>query len=105
MNNETIPFGVYGFYTVFSLFQNTGAWIITSGLREGIGRIVGEAVKDHATAISSVSLNKVVPIGIAPWGLVQNRQQLVNTEVMRLITFVRWILGSVEYKEIYLKEC
>ncbi|XP_056627159.1 transient receptor potential cation channel subfamily M member 4-like [Triplophysa dalaica] len=60
--------------------QSTGAWIITSGLREGIGRIVGEAVKDHATAISSVSLNKVVPIGIAQWGLVQNRQQLVNTE-------------------------
>ncbi|XP_065109447.1 transient receptor potential cation channel subfamily M member 4-like isoform X1 [Paramisgurnus dabryanus] len=60
--------------------QSTGAWIITSGLREGIGRYVGEAVRDHATAVSSVALNKVVLIGISPWGLVQNRQQLLNDE-------------------------
>ncbi|TRY98465.1 hypothetical protein DNTS_030342, partial [Danionella cerebrum] len=60
--------------------QSTGAWIITGGLRQGIGRCVGEAVKDHATAISSITLNKVVTIGITSWGLVENRQQLVNPE-------------------------
>ncbi|KAK5850774.1 hypothetical protein PBY51_001621 [Eleginops maclovinus] len=60
--------------------QSTGAWILTAGLREGIGRCVGEAVRDHATAASSVSLNKVVALGIAPWGLVQNREQLVNAQ-------------------------
>uniref|UniRef100_A0A671KF03 Transient receptor potential cation channel subfamily M member 4-like n=1 Tax=Sinocyclocheilus anshuiensis TaxID=1608454 RepID=A0A671KF03_9TELE len=60
--------------------QSTGAWIITAGLREGIGRCVGEAVRDHAPAVSSATFNKVVPIGIAPWGLVHNRQQLVNPE-------------------------
>ncbi|XP_030630919.1 transient receptor potential cation channel subfamily M member 4-like [Chanos chanos] len=60
--------------------QSTGAWILTQGLREGVGRCVGEAVRDHATAASAVSLSKVVPIGIAPWGLVQNREQLVNPE-------------------------
>ncbi|XP_016096270.1 transient receptor potential cation channel subfamily M member 4-like isoform X2 [Sinocyclocheilus grahami] len=60
--------------------QSTGAWIITAGLREGIGRCVGEAVRDHASAVSSTTFNKVVPIGIAPWGLVHNRQQLVNPE-------------------------
>uniref|UniRef100_A0A673M6V9 Transient receptor potential cation channel subfamily M member 4-like n=1 Tax=Sinocyclocheilus rhinocerous TaxID=307959 RepID=A0A673M6V9_9TELE len=60
--------------------QSTGAWIITSGLREGIGKCVGEAVRDHATAVSSVNLNKVVPIGIAPWGMVHNRLQLVDPE-------------------------
>lgn len=67
----------------FSLpdFRHPGAWILTAGLREGVGRCVGEAVRDHATAASSVSLNKVVALGIAPWGLVQNRQQLVNPEV------------------------
>lgn len=58
-----------------------GAWIITPGLREGVGRCVGEAVRDHATAASSVSLNKVVALGIAPWGMVPNRQQLVNPQV------------------------
>uniref|UniRef100_A0A667X605 Histidine rich calcium binding protein n=1 Tax=Myripristis murdjan TaxID=586833 RepID=A0A667X605_9TELE len=60
--------------------QSTGAWIITAGLREGVGRCVGEAVRDHATAAASVSLNKVVSLGIAPWGLVHNRQQLVNPQ-------------------------
>ncbi|XP_061765362.1 transient receptor potential cation channel subfamily M member 4-like isoform X1 [Nerophis ophidion] len=60
--------------------QSTGAWILTAGLREGVGRCVGEAVRDHATAASSVSLNKVVALGVAPWGLVHNRQQLVNPQ-------------------------
>uniref|UniRef100_A0AAQ4QY56 Transient receptor potential melastatin 4b3 n=1 Tax=Gasterosteus aculeatus aculeatus TaxID=481459 RepID=A0AAQ4QY56_GASAC len=60
--------------------QSTGAWILTEGLREGVGRCVGEAVRDHATAASSVSVNKVVALGVAPWGLVDNRQQLVNPE-------------------------
>ncbi|KAK2820313.1 hypothetical protein Q5P01_023272 [Channa striata] len=39
-----------------------------------------EAVRDHATAATSVSLSKVVALGIAPWGLVHNRQQLVNPQ-------------------------
>ncbi|CAB1312058.1 unnamed protein product, partial [Coregonus sp. 'balchen'] len=56
------------------------AWILTGGLREGVGRCVGEAVRDHATAAASVSLTKVVALGIAPWGLVHNRQQLVNPQ-------------------------
>ncbi|XP_033974832.1 LOW QUALITY PROTEIN: transient receptor potential cation channel subfamily M member 4-like [Trematomus bernacchii] len=60
--------------------QSTGAWILTTGLREGVGRCVGEAVRDHATAASSVSLNKVVAVGIAPWGFVHNREQLVNPQ-------------------------
>ncbi|XP_061823714.1 transient receptor potential cation channel subfamily M member 4-like isoform X2 [Nerophis lumbriciformis] len=60
--------------------QSTGAWILTAGLREGVGRCVGEAVRDHATAASSVSLNKVVALGVAPWGFVHNRQQLVNPQ-------------------------
>ncbi|KAF3704475.1 Transient receptor potential cation channel subfamily M member 4 [Channa argus] len=60
--------------------QSTGAWIITTGLREGVGRCLGEAVRDHATAASSVSVSKAVALGIAPWGLVQNQQQLVNPQ-------------------------
>lgn len=59
-----------------------GAWIFTTGLREGVGRCVGEAVRDHATAASSDSLNKVVAVGVAPWGMVHNREQLVNPKVV-----------------------
>ncbi|XP_029102690.1 transient receptor potential cation channel subfamily M member 4-like isoform X2 [Scleropages formosus] len=58
--------------------QSTGAWILTGGLREGVGRCVGEAVKDHKAAASSFSCSTVIALGIAPWGMVQNREQLVN---------------------------
>ncbi|XP_066520760.1 transient receptor potential cation channel subfamily M member 4-like [Hoplias malabaricus] len=60
--------------------QSTGAWIFSGGLREGVGRCLGEAVRDHTTAASLDSLKKVVAIGIAPWGMVFNREQLVNPE-------------------------
>ncbi|KAM4535006.1 transient receptor potential cation channel subfamily M member 4-like [Fundulus diaphanus] len=60
--------------------QSTGAWILTGGLREGVSRCVGDAVRDHRAATSAVSQNKVVAIGVAPWGLVYNRQQLVNAQ-------------------------
>ncbi|KAM4704077.1 transient receptor potential cation channel subfamily M member 4 [Rhinophrynus dorsalis] len=57
--------------------QSTGAWIMTGGMQVGIGKYVGEAVRDHATASSS-SRAKVVAMGIAPWGIVNNKQSLVN---------------------------
>lgn len=72
--------------TLLDLSPHPGAWIITAGLREGVGRCVGEAVRDHATAASSVSLNKVVALGIAPWGLVHNREQLVNPQVVKALS-------------------
>ncbi|KAM4016023.1 transient receptor potential cation channel subfamily M member 4 isoform 2-T3 [Anomaloglossus baeobatrachus] len=57
--------------------QSTGAWIMTGGMQVGIGKYVGEAVRDHATA-SSNSRTKVVAMGIAPWGIVNNCLSLVN---------------------------
>ncbi|KAI5609738.1 transient receptor potential cation channel, subfamily M, member 4a [Silurus asotus] len=60
--------------------QSTGAWILSGGLREGVGRCLGEAVRDHSLAASSLALSKVVAVGIAPWGLVCNREQLINPE-------------------------
>uniref|UniRef100_A0A8C2A9Q2 Transient receptor potential cation channel, subfamily M, member 4a n=1 Tax=Cyprinus carpio TaxID=7962 RepID=A0A8C2A9Q2_CYPCA len=60
--------------------QSTGAWIMTSGLREGVGRCVGEAVRDHCATASSLSQGKVIAVGVAPWGLIYQRQQLVNPQ-------------------------
>lgn len=65
-----------------------GAWILTGGLKEGVSRCVGEAVKDHGAAASTVSQKKVTVIGVTPWGLVHNRQQLVNAQVLNLLCFV-----------------
>ncbi|KAM6914072.1 transient receptor potential cation channel subfamily M member 4a [Lycodopsis pacificus] len=60
--------------------QSTGAWILTGGLREGVTRCVGEAVRDHGAAAPAISKKKVIAVGLAPWGLVHNRQQLVNAQ-------------------------
>lgn len=37
-------------------------------------KYVGEALRDHARR----SRNKIVAIGIAPWGIVENRDSLVD---------------------------
>ena len=80
------------------LFLLSGAWILTAGLREGVGRCVGEAVRDHATAASSVSLSKVVALGIAPWGLVHNRQQLVNPQVFTNFSIYKSVISALKFK-------
>uniref|UniRef100_A0A8C9P1Q6 Transient receptor potential cation channel subfamily M member 4 n=1 Tax=Spermophilus dauricus TaxID=99837 RepID=A0A8C9P1Q6_SPEDA len=56
--------------------QSTGAWIVTGGLHTGIGRHVGVAVRDHQTA--STGGTNVVAMGVAPWGVVRNRDTLTN---------------------------
>uniref|UniRef100_A0A3P9L8T5 TRPM SLOG domain-containing protein n=1 Tax=Oryzias latipes TaxID=8090 RepID=A0A3P9L8T5_ORYLA len=61
----------------------TGSWILTGGLREGVSRCVGEAVRDFGAGALNSSKNKVIAVGVAPWGMVNNRQQLVNPKVRR----------------------
>ncbi|XP_044523039.1 transient receptor potential cation channel subfamily M member 4 [Gracilinanus agilis] len=56
--------------------HSTGAWIVTSGLHTGIGRHVGEAVRDHNMA--GTGSTKVVAMGVAPWGVVRSREALVS---------------------------
>ncbi|KAJ8417288.1 hypothetical protein AAFF_G00285150 [Aldrovandia affinis] len=57
----------------------TGAWIFTGGVSNGVVRHVGDALKDH----SSKSRGKVCAIGIAPWGIVENKEDLVGRDVTR----------------------
>lgn len=75
-----------GFLCFVSLFSalslplsSIGAWIVTGGLHTGIGRHVGVAVRDHQTA--STGGSKVVAMGVAPWGVVRNRDLLINPKV------------------------
>lgn len=65
-----------------------GAWIVTGGLHTGIGRHVGVAVRDHQTA--STGGTNVVAMGVAPWGVVRNRDTLTNPKVQP------WVLKKVE---------
>lgn len=67
------------FSTLSLALSYIGAWIVTGGLHTGIGRHVGVAVRDHQTA--STGGSKVVAMGVAPWGVVRNRDMLINPKV------------------------
>ncbi|XP_029909818.1 transient receptor potential cation channel subfamily M member 1b isoform X2 [Myripristis murdjan] len=57
----------------------TGAWIFTGGVNTGVIRHVGDALKDH----SSKSRGKVCAIGIAPWGILENKDDLIGKDVTK----------------------
>ncbi|KAL6031009.1 hypothetical protein STEG23_014597, partial [Scotinomys teguina] len=55
--------------------QSTGAWILTSALRVGLARHVGQAVRDHSLASTSTKV-RVVAIGMASLDRILHRQLL-----------------------------
>ncbi|XP_027435443.1 transient receptor potential cation channel subfamily M member 5 isoform X1 [Zalophus californianus] len=59
--------------------QSTGAWILTSALRVGLARYVGQAVRDHSLASTSTRA-RVVAIGLASLGRVLHRQLLEDAQ-------------------------
>ena len=44
-------------------------------------RHVGDAISDR----TSKTRNKVVAIGIAPWGIVENKEDLIGRDVRKII--------------------
>uniref|UniRef100_A0A8C4FF86 Transient receptor potential cation channel, subfamily M, member 2 n=1 Tax=Dicentrarchus labrax TaxID=13489 RepID=A0A8C4FF86_DICLA len=58
--------------------QTTGAWILTGGTHAGVMKHVGQAVRDYA--LSSSMQGQIVAIGVATWGVIHNRDALVNSE-------------------------
>ncbi|XP_046332894.2 transient receptor potential cation channel subfamily M member 3-like isoform X4 [Haliotis rufescens] len=58
--------------------KTTGAWIVTGGTNTGVTRHVGDAISDRTTK----ARNKVVAIGIAPWGIVENREDLIGRDIV-----------------------
>ncbi|XP_073443000.1 transient receptor potential cation channel subfamily M member 1 isoform X3 [Dendrobates tinctorius] len=59
--------------------MTTGAWIFTGGVSTGVIRHVGDALKDH----SSKSRGRICAIGIAPWGIVENKEDLIGKDVTK----------------------
>ncbi|XP_065218711.1 transient receptor potential cation channel trpm isoform X4 [Planococcus citri] len=54
--------------------KTTGAWIFTGGTNTGVTRQVGDALLLERSQRSS----RVVSIGIAPWGIVENNHELIG---------------------------
>jgi len=55
------------------------AWIVTGGMNFGVMKIVGEAVRNYTLTHSNKK--PIVAIGTPPWGCINNRQQLINSQV------------------------
>lgn len=67
-------------YLDLSLIVETlfaGAWIVTGGTNAGVMKHVGEAVRDFGLT----SEGRVITIGIASWGCVQSKEQLISADV------------------------
>ncbi|EJW73028.1 hypothetical protein WUBG_16063, partial [Wuchereria bancrofti] len=60
--------------------KTTGAWIITAGINAGVVRQVAAAV-DGSGSVSRVR-SKIVTIGIAPWGLLKKRDNLLGQDAV-----------------------
>ncbi|XP_077993111.1 transient receptor potential cation channel subfamily M member-like 2 [Glandiceps talaboti] len=57
---------------------STNAWIITGGTHAGVMKHVGEAVRDYTLGSGSFGNKSIVNIGIAPWGVTHNREELIS---------------------------
>ncbi|KAK6107091.1 Ion transport family protein [Brugia pahangi] len=60
--------------------KTTGAWIITAGINAGVVRQVAAAI-DGSGSVSRVR-SKIVTIGIAPWGLLKKRDNLLGQDAV-----------------------
>lgn len=60
-----------------SMYRNGAAVMFSMGSFLGVIRHVGDALKDHA----SKSRGRICIIGIAPWGIVENQEDLIGKDV------------------------
>ncbi|XP_038079151.1 transient receptor potential cation channel subfamily M member 2-like isoform X2 [Patiria miniata] len=58
---------------------STGTWIITGGTDVGVMKYVGDAIKDYAL-VSGITGRSVVAIGVASWGVIEQREKLIAEE-------------------------
>ncbi|GFR32401.1 transient receptor potential cation channel subfamily M member 3 [Trichonephila clavata] len=58
--------------------KTTGAWIFTAGTNTGVMRHVGEALVNERTPRLR---GRVLAIGIAPWGIIDNRTDLIGKNI------------------------
>lgn len=58
--------------------ETTGAWIITSGVDQGVVRHVAKALDE--AGISARMRSRLVTIGIAPWGILRKREKFIGRD-------------------------
>ena len=58
---------------------------MTGGTKVGVMQLVGEAVREYN--LEYTPKNPIILLGIAPWGIVANRDSLLDTDVRLLGIF------------------
>ncbi|XP_078670939.1 transient receptor potential cation channel subfamily M member 1-like [Branchiostoma floridae x Branchiostoma belcheri] len=56
--------------------KTTGAWILTCGTHSGVTRQVGDAMGE----LSTRTRMRICTLGVAPWGMVDNREDLISPD-------------------------
>ncbi|XP_071793905.1 transient receptor potential cation channel subfamily M member 3-like isoform X1 [Asterias amurensis] len=56
--------------------RTTGAWILTGGTNTGVTLHVGDALNNHSVKMRG----RIVTIGIAPWGVLNNKESLIGKD-------------------------
>ncbi|CAB3409681.1 unnamed protein product [Caenorhabditis bovis] len=80
---------------IMKIAKSTDAWIITSGLDEGVVKHVASALQDHG---SQTANNHVVAIGIAPWGMLKHRGRFNGKD--NTVTYAPNIYNNSRLKEL-----
>ncbi|KAK3091760.1 hypothetical protein FSP39_022436 [Pinctada imbricata] len=63
---------------LLKLARSAGVWIVTGGTNTGVMKHVGEAVRDYE--LTCTDTDPLVAIGIATWGCIKNRDDLVRKD-------------------------
>ncbi|XP_066486109.1 transient receptor potential cation channel subfamily M member 8 isoform X3 [Tiliqua scincoides] len=79
--------------------QSKGAWIFTGGTHYGLMKYIGEVVRDNT--ISRTSEENVVAIGIAAWGMVSNRENLIRSCDAETYYSAHYILDDLKRDPLY----
>ncbi|XP_070614671.1 transient receptor potential cation channel subfamily M member 8 [Erythrolamprus reginae] len=79
--------------------QSKGAWIFTGGTHYGLMKYIGEVVRDNT--ISRNSEENVVAIGIAAWGMVSNRENLIRNHDTETYYSAHYIMDDLKKDLLY----
>ncbi|CAD6195638.1 unnamed protein product [Caenorhabditis auriculariae] len=80
---------------IMKIAKSTDAWILTSGLDEGVVKHVATALEDHG---SHHTKNHVVAMGIASWGMLKKRGRFVGKG--HTVTYAPNMYNNTRLKEL-----
>ncbi|VDM35051.1 unnamed protein product [Hydatigera taeniaeformis] len=78
---------------------STNAWILTHGLDFGVVNVVSDAIsKAESYHLRSEKMSKkIICIGIAPWGFVQDHDKLINLSYVR----AQYLKYCIDYETVH----